>query len=517
MLTAVAFIVVVGVLIFVHELGHFIAAKSLGVQVLRFSLGIGPAIPRLTIRRGETEYAISWLPIGGYVAMATLEEEGTTQALEGGAPTVPIDPERVFEKRPRWARGIILVAGVTMNALFALIVFTVMARVVGVDRTPITQVDSVWVSELPRGAEALGALHRGDRIVSINGSPVTTWEDLLEGLFTTPSPIRVGVAGGRAALTLDVPLDETSRTALIGAIDAYFPATVKEVVTGSPAARAGLLPGDRVVAVNGDSISSWYQFTRIVRASAGKPLTVVVMRTAGPVTIAVTPNKQSVLDPHVGKNVEGGFLGIGPQQPVIHQQYGLLGAVAEGGRRTIHVAGQVLGALKGLVTGQVSLRELGGPIRIGQVSGEAARQGIGPLVGLMAVLSINLAILNLLPIPVLDGGGLMLLTAEAIRRRPLSRELRTRLTNAGLIVVGAVMLFAITNDVLGLSKFSFPNLTSDLGPIYRFTCLGRFGREVGAAFSFSHGSSAKKFGRDQRALGFLFSSTLTFRISVSKG
>ena len=137
---------------------------------------------------------------------------------------------------------------------------------------------------------------------------------------------------------------------------------------------------------------------------------------------------------------------------MVHVQYGLWGAIREGGRRTLQVSGQVLGALKGLVTGQISVRELGGPIRIGQVSGEAFRLGLGPLIGLIAALSINLAILNLLPIPVLDGGGLLLLLAEAIRRRPLSVELRTRITNVGLIVVTAIMLFAISNDVFGLFR-----------------------------------------------------------------
>ena len=453
MLTLLAFILVVGVLIFVHELGHFVAAKTLGVQVLRFSLGIGPAIRRLTFRRGETEYAISWLPIGGYVSMATLEEEGTTQALEGGAPTVPIDPQRVFEKRPLWARAIILVAGVTMNALFAFVVFAVMARAVGVDRMPTTQVDSVWVSELPHGAEALGSLRRGDRIVAINGRPVTTWEDLQERLLISSPPLRVTIDGRREPLMLDVPLNEKSRTALIGAMNLpAFPAEVQEVLAGGAGAAGGLRSGDRVIAVDGDSISSWYQFARIVQASAGKQLRVTVVRDGGPVTLPVTPKRQSMTDQHTGKTVEAGFLSVAVKLPVVHMQYGFLGAVQEGGRRTLHVAGQVLGALKGLLTGQLSIRELGGPIRIGQVSGEAAREGIGPLFALMAFLSVNLAVLNLLPIPVLDGGGLMLLAAEAVRRRPLSRELRVRLTNAGLIFVAALMLFVITNDVLGLFR-----------------------------------------------------------------
>jgi regulator of sigma E protease len=449
LVSVLAFIVVVGVLIFVHELGHFIAAKALGVQVLRFSLGIGPAIERLTFRRGETEYGISWLPIGGYVAMATLEEEGTTQALEGGAPRVPIDPERVFEKRPLWARAIIMVAGVTMNALFAVVVFAILAGAVGVNQIPTTQVDSVWASDLPKGAEALAALHRGDRVLSINGTAPTTWQDIQERLLTVTPPIRV-VIEGRAPLVLDVPMDEGARTALVGAIDPFLPPVLQEVLPGSPAARAGLRPGDRVIAVNGDAVSSWLQFARITRAHAGVPLRLQLIRAGAPVVADVTPEKQQVTDPHTGKDVEGGLIGV--TQPVQHRAFGIGQALAEGVRRTIHVSGQVLEALKGLVTGKLSLKELGGPIRIGQVSGEAARQGPGPLVGLMALLSINLAILNLLPIPVLDGGGLLLLAAEAIRRRPLSRELRIRLTNAGLLVVGAVMVFAITNDVIGLFR-----------------------------------------------------------------
>lgn len=447
LLAAVAFFVVVGVLIFVHELGHFVAAKALGVQVLRFSLGIGPAIRRLTFRRGETEYGISWLPIGGYVAMATLEEEGTTQALEGGAPTVPIDPERVFEKRPLWARAIIMVAGVTMNMVFAVLVFAVLAGAVGVNHIPTTQVDSVWTSELPKGAAALSTLQRGDRVLSINGAAPTTWDDIEERLLTATPPIRVSIEG-RPTLVLDVPMDEAARTALVGALDPFFPPVLQQVLPGSPAARAGLRTGDRVTNVNGDSVSSWLQFSRITRSHAGVPLRLQLIRDGAPVVAEVTPEKQMVTDPHTGKDVEGGLIGVA--QPAQHRAFGVGEALAEGVRRTVRVSGQVLGAIQGLITGKLSVKELGGPIRIAQVSGEAARQSPRSLVGLMALLSINLAILNLLPIPVLDGGGLMLLAAEAIRRRPLSRELRTRLMNAGLLVVAALMLFVITNDVLGL-------------------------------------------------------------------
>jgi regulator of sigma E protease len=451
-LTMASFIVVIGVLIFVHELGHFLAAKALGVQVLRFSLGIGPPVRALSFRRGETEYCLSWLPIGGYVSMATLEEQGAAQALEGGAVPVRIDPERVFERRPVWARAIILLAGVTMNAVFAVLAFSALAGTRGVNRTQTTQVDSVWVAELPAGAAALGTLQRGDRIVAVNGAPVTSWEELLERLFTLAPPVTVQVEGRPEPLTLTVPLDEASRNALVGALDPFFAPVIDQVMAGAPAQRAGLRVGDRVVAVDGAPVASWYQFTRIVRASDGRPLSIEVERDGARLTLALTPERRSVIDPHTGKSLTGGFLGVGPRAPVVHERFGLAGAVAEGTRRSVQVGGQVLGAVVGLVTGRVSVRELGGPIRIGQVSGEAARMGVGALVTLMAVLSINLAILNLLPIPVLDGGGLLFLLAEAIRRRPFSVELRARLTNVGLIVVAAIMLFAISNDVFGLFR-----------------------------------------------------------------
>ena len=449
LLTVVAFIVVIGVLIFVHELGHFMAAKALGVQVIRFSLGIGPAIRALSFRRGETEYCLSWLPIGGYVSMATLEELGASQALEGGASPVRVDPARVFEKRPVWARAVILLAGVTMNALFALVAFSVMAGTIGADRLPTTQVDSVYAAELPSGAAPLGDLRRGERITAVNGAPVSSWQDLQERLFTAPAPIRVDVDGRTEAVTLSTPLEEGARSALVGALEPLFAPVIHDIVAGSPADRAGLKVGDTVLTVNGDTVASWYQFARAVRGSPGQPLTLTARRAGAPATLVVTPERRGVIDPHTRQEAPSGYLGISPKVPVVHIHFGLLGAVREGGRRSTQVAGQVLVALKGLLTGQVSVRELGGPIRIGQVSGEAARMGPGPLIALMAALSINLAILNLLPIPVLDGGGLLFLLAEAIRRRPFSLELRARLTNAGLIVVAAIMLFAIFNDVFG--------------------------------------------------------------------
>src|SRR5882762_2728081 len=167
MLNIVSVIIVLGVLIFVHELGHFLVAKAVGIQVLRFSLGFGR--PLLAWRRGETEYWVSWIPLGGYVKMAGLEEEGMAGELEGGKADVPIDPERTFDKKPLWARMAVILAGVTMNLFLAFVIYTGLIAVAGEARPALTPVDSVDAMRLPPGADGLATLHRADRIVRVNG------------------------------------------------------------------------------------------------------------------------------------------------------------------------------------------------------------------------------------------------------------------------------------------------------------------------------------------------------------
>src|SRR5207245_6759404 len=176
LLTLASLVIVLGVLIFAHELGHFLVAKVVGIQVLRFSLGFGR--PVIAWKRGETEYWISWIPLGGYVKMAGLEEEGMAGELEGGKASVPIDPARAFDKKPLWARMAVILAGVTMNVILAFVIYTGLGIAVGNPTRPTTQIDTVLVSRLPQGAKALATLQRGDRITTINGDTVRTWEDV---------------------------------------------------------------------------------------------------------------------------------------------------------------------------------------------------------------------------------------------------------------------------------------------------------------------------------------------------
>jgi regulator of sigma E protease len=452
-LTIVAFLVVIGVLIFVHEAGHFLAAKAVGIQVLRFSLGFGR--PLLAWRRGETEYWLSWLPIGGYVKMAGLEEEGVGGSLEGGRSDVAVDPARAFDRQPLWARAVVLVAGVTMNLVLAFLVYTGLAATVGVSRTNTTQVDTVWSSLLPPGARALGTLRRGERIVAINGDSVTTWEAMEAKLATVPAPLRIAVAERPAPLVVDVPRAQEARGAVIRAIDSYFPPRIETVQPGLPGDRAGLKPGDLVVRANGDTVESWLQFTRIIRASVHRPVSVKVMRAGRPVSVVVVPERRYGPDPHTEQDIAYGFAGIGVVTPVSHQRFDLLGAVGVGARNTAASAGLIVSLLRGLVSGELSLRQLGGPIAIGQQSGQAARQGWDVFLAFMALISVNLAVLNLLPVPILDGGQLVFLAAEAIRRRPLSVALRTRLTQVGFVLILGLMLLATSNDVIRLFNSVF--------------------------------------------------------------
>jgi regulator of sigma E protease len=453
LLSIVSFIVVIGVLIFVHELGHFLVAKAVGVQVLRFSLGFGR--PLLQWQRGETEYWISWIPLGGYVKMAGLEDEGMAGELEGGKSAVPVDPARAFDRKPLVARFAVILAGVTMNFLFAVVVYSGLAYTgtLEPDLVATTQVDTVRLSELPAAAAPLAALRRGDRVTHVNDDTVDTWADLVEALLTAQSPLRLRIAGRADPIVLDLPSpsspDTAARMGLARNLTPYLPPIVATVAPSSPAARAGLEPGDHLVRVGDDTIVSWSDFARVARAHPEAPLQLAVVRRDTLHVVAVTPERRTERDPITGQERSYGMIGVGALRPTT-TAHSVFGALSMGWRESVQRVDQILAFLKRLVLGRASPRELGGPITIAQISGQAARVGLNVLLGFMAFLSINLAVLNLLPIPVLDGGQLVFLLAEGVRRKPLSLTLRLRLTQVGLAVIAALMLFVIGGELLRL-------------------------------------------------------------------
>ena len=440
LLTILSLIVVLGVLISVHEFGHFIVAKTVGIQVLRFSLGFGR--PLISWRRGETEYWIAWIPLGGYVKMAGLEEEGMVGELEGGKAHAAIDPARSFDTQPLWARMAVILAGVTMNLFLAFVIYTGLIAVAGEARPALTPVDSVDARRLPPGAEGLATLHRADRIVRVNGDSLKTWDDLDEQIVNGPEELRFEIAGRPQPIVIRVARDTAARHQLARAIVPLFPARIGPLLIGLPAQRAGLQGGDVVVKIDDDTIVSWTDMVRLIQASPEKPLTLAVLRGDSLIKVPVTPQAQDSAGRHFG------VIGAYPNPPVQRVRVGVGTTVSLGVRQT---AAQIVGVVvnvKRLVTGQVSARELGGPIAIAQMSGQAARLGIDWFLQFLAFFSVSLAVLNLLPIPVLDGGHAMFLIAEAILRRPLSPQLRMRLTQVGMLIVLAIMVLAISNDVI---------------------------------------------------------------------
>jgi len=453
LLTIGALVVVLGVLIFVHEAGHFVAAKAMGIQVLRFSLGFGRPVVRA--RWGETEYAISWLPVGGYVKMAGLEDEGVVGELEGGQGVVAVDPARAFDTKPVWKRMIVILAGVTMNVVLAAALFTGMGAIFGQQHLGMTPLDSVASAGLPPGARALATLRRGDLILRVNGDSARDWDQLQDAIRSGPSVLRLEIAGRDSVVVVSLPNDSAERRLIAEAPAPLLSPEIESVVPGLPAQRAGLKPGDLLIRLNGDTVRSWGQMVGVVRRSAGQPLTMTVLRAGQLVTVRLAPEPQSLPGDGGGAAERVEMIGVKGVTPTVYESEPLPRAFADGLAETWSGIVVVVENLRELVLGQVSLRDLGGPLTIGQLSGQAVRMGMFAFLNFIAFLSINLAVLNLLPIPILDGGQVVFLVAEAVRRRPLSIELRARLTQIGFVVLVGIMALALRNDVQRVFPHAF--------------------------------------------------------------
>ncbi len=448
LLTVAITIVVLGVLIFVHELGHFLAAKAVGIGVPRFSIGFGPPTP-LRFQRGETEYVVAWVPLGGYVKMASREEQEAMGSLEGGTTEDHWPESKLFENKPLLARIVVISAGVIMNFLFAWVVYVLLATG-GRLETPTTTIAEADSAILPPGTEVLATLPYGTEITRINGDSVHSLTEVYRAIVDPGSErLRFDFRDRSDPVILPIPgTDAASRAAILDAIEFWMEPRVGSVLPGEPAERAGLEPGDLIVGANGDTIRSWQDLLTTVEGNVGDTVMFLVLREGEIVRVPVVPAERSELDPATGEVRKVGRIGVG--QHVIRVEYSIAEAVVVGSRDTWDRMRLVLITLKGMVLGQISPRDLGGPILIGQMSGQVARLGFVQLVAFMAFLSLNLAILNLLPIPVLDGGHLVFLFAEGIRGKPLSLAVRVRLTQVGLLVLMGIMALVLTNDLFRL-------------------------------------------------------------------
>jgi len=454
-------LIVFGLVVFVHELGHFIAAKAFRVYAPRFSIGFGPALWRK--RWGETEYVLAALPLGGYVRMAS-RDDATAASLEGGneseslapddprydpAALMPFGPhpvpaERTFESKPLWQRLIIMVAGVTMNIVLAIVVMTVIAQVSG---RSILQTRVVGRVDAPTWAPQLAsAIAPGDTIVSVSGQRVATWNDINEALVTAPDTTvtittnrgSVSVPGGAAA--------GKRRLELLNALLPWYPPVAGMVVPGKPAAIAGLRSGDTLVAIDSTPIRNFGDLIGVVSPSAGKPLRFTIRRGAETKTLSIVPDSQ-LADPKDSVKRYVGKVGVGQVDVTVHEAIGFTEAVSLGWGMTWGNVALVGGFLKQLVSGQASMKDMGGPIAITQASVEAAKGGAIRLFGLLAFLSVNLAVMNLLPIPILDGGQIVMNVAESIKGRPFSLRTKENFARVGLLAIALLFVVVMFNDV----------------------------------------------------------------------
>ena len=450
-MTVLATVIVLGVLIFVHELGHFWAAKAVGIEVQRFSIGLGPKLFGFT--RGETEYVISAIPLGGYVKMGGMDDE-VMERIEGGEvehePRQPSD--RDFDAKPIWARTLVISAGVIMNMLFAFGVYTYLAVSYGEREYDSTRIGQVVAADLPAGAEAFGTVEAGSRIVRIAGEPVEHWGDVREGLAeSAPGPLSIDLVEPTRTIQIVLPESVDERRRIAASLSVWLEAGVGFLDPGSPADRAGMEAGDRILAVDGEPTLNWWTFVDQIEQRPGQRVELTIDRDGSELIRAVTLEAQEQ-DQGDGSTVVVGKVGIGPPGIAVTYVPVAIGeAVVLGYRETVAVSGLILGFLKDLVTGGVSPRSVGSIVTIGAASGEAAAAGVDVFLRFMALFSVNLAILNLLPIPVLDGGHLMFLLVEAVRGgRGLTIEQRLKLSNVGFMIIVLIMLWALSNDFLRL-------------------------------------------------------------------
>lgn len=438
MTTLVAFIVVLGVLVFIHELGHFIVAKRVGVCVERFSLGFGPKI--FAFQRGGTEYCVSLIPLGGYVKMKGEEHEGE----EGtGAP-------EEYRSRSLGERVRIVAAGPTMN-LFLAFFLSPLPFWIGME-VPSYLLDPAeigWIA--PESVAAEAGLKPGDRIIEIDGKPVDRWKEVQTvWLSGSNRLVPLKVRRGEEILTVDLPVEESpDGTRTFGGIFPPLPPVVGEVNPGSPAEEGGIRVGDRIVSMEGVSMIHWHQLTQEIRSRGIEPIRLGIER-GGEL-------REIVLTPKWNEELQIPQIGIGVAQTTVFQRETFLSSVRLGIDRVGRLTGLTFVILGKLLTGELSIKALGGPVLIAQASGEAAKRGIADLIAFMAFLSLQLGILNLLPIPALDGGHLFFILIEAIRRKPLSLKARAVASQVGFFVLIGFILVVTYNDLMrvrgGIEEF----------------------------------------------------------------
>jgi regulator of sigma E protease len=432
MTTVLAFVFVLGVLIFVHELGHFLAAKRVGIRVLKFQLGFNPTI--VSFRRGDTEYGIGALPLGGYVKMAgeSAEEERTGRSDE-------------FLSKSKWQRFQVLVMGPVMNIVLAL-VLTAIVLFRGAE-VPAYEDQPVVVGSVTQGSPAAKAdIRPGDRIIGVGGRGVKTWDQFLIAVGSRPNrETSIELVRNDTTLTRTLtPVVQADQSRFdigeIGVLPDVHP-HVPSLVPDDPADKAGLKPNDVIVAIDGQPITFSFQLREAIAKRPNQRLRVSILRNGVPQTIDVMS----------GRHGDIGWIGVTILDASKTFKPGAVEAVRLSVVKNVEWTRLILQTLWGLITRETSAKQLMGPVAIAQLSGESAHLGWIALFSLMASLSLNLGLLNLMPIPVLDGGHIFIMALEGVARRDFSIRVKEKMLLAGFVVLMMLMVTVIYNDLTRIS------------------------------------------------------------------
>lgn len=438
-----AAIFLLGPLIAIHEFGHFWVARRMGVKVLVYSIGFGPTIFKWDAKDG-VRYQLAIIPLGGYVRFAD-EREGEV---------APEDIPYAFNRQSAWRRMAIVAAGPVINLLFAVFLFWVLYL-------PASEQLNTRIGQVqPQSTASQVGLQVGDRIIAVDGKPTNTWESLNYALVERmgeTGTIQVQAKRADQIQVFNLPINEFMRHGDQTPLDQlgfmpYRPSiapVIGEVSSGEPAELQGLMAGDRITTVNGQPTTAWTDVTTIVRANPEKLLTVKVLRANKPIQLEIMPK---TMRDAMGK--EYGYIGAGalvenykiPTEYIQTVQYSPLSALGMSIHKTWQLSVMTVKAIGKMVSGLIGLDNLSGPITIAKVAGQSAEMGWQAFFSFMALMSVSLGVLNLLPIPVLDGGHLVYYFIEALRGKPVSEQIQMLGLRIGIILLGTLMVLALFND-----------------------------------------------------------------------
>lgn len=444
----VAAILLLGPLIAIHEFGHYFVARKLGVKVLVYSIGFGPTILKWTSKKSGIQYQLSALPLGGYVKMLDEREENVAEE----------DLPYAFNRQPPWKRIAIVAAGPLINLIFAILLFWVLF--LPAQEQLNTRVGKV-LADTPAAAAQMQV---GDKITAIDGTPVTTWEKLNFALVDRVGETgKIQVQAERAGeiKTFSLPIQNFLNNQSQSPLDVLgftpyrpqIPAIVSKLSEDGAAIRQGMQVGDQIIAIDGVKMNDWYDVVQVVQASPEKLLKVDVLRNNQVLQLQVMPQGK--------RDNMGNFSGVlgvqsDPGKIVIPEdykqtiQYSLSEALFMAVDKTGQLSSMILNSIVKMVRGLIGLDNLSGPITIAKVAGQSAEMGWQTFVSFMALMSVSLGILNLLPIPMLDGGHLVYYFIELIRGKPVSEQIQLVGLKIGMVLLGSMMLLALFNDIMRL-------------------------------------------------------------------